>query len=106
VVALVSDRTISTSLLECRAVLFSFCARFSRFFWTGQPLTYPAVQKSGAAALAGDVGSENRRQLAFDRLNEHPSSSSTQEYSGPHNGRASFQRDLPPLSTDRLLGPR
>jgi hypothetical protein len=32
----------------------SFCARFSRFFWTGQPLSYPTVQKSGAAALAGD----------------------------------------------------
>ena len=35
-------------------------------FGTGQPLTYPAVQKSGAAAAAGDLGSEDRRQLAFD----------------------------------------
>src|SRR5258708_1475674 len=29
--------------------------------------------------------------LTFDRLNGHPSSSSTQEYRGPHNRRASFQ---------------
>jgi hypothetical protein len=70
------------------------CTHLSCFFWTGQPLTYPAVQKSGAAALAGDVGGEDRRQLALDRLNGHPSSSSTQEYQeyrGPHNRRASFQ---------------
>ena len=44
------ERAESISLLECRAVLFPVCTHLSRFFWTGQPLTYPAVQKSGAAA--------------------------------------------------------
>ena len=44
------ERAESISLLECRAVLFPVCTHLSRFFWTGQPLTYPAVQNSGAAA--------------------------------------------------------
>jgi hypothetical protein len=33
-------------------VLLPLYAHFSHPFWTGQPLAYPAVQKSGAAALA------------------------------------------------------
>src|SRR6266446_3375180 len=44
------ERAVSTSLLECHAVLIPVCTHLSRFFWTGQPLTYPAVQKSGATA--------------------------------------------------------
>ena len=31
-------------------MLLPFYAHVSRPFWTGQPLAYPAVQKSGAAA--------------------------------------------------------
>jgi hypothetical protein len=31
-------------------VLLSLYAHLSRPFWTGQPLAYPAVQKTGAAA--------------------------------------------------------
>jgi hypothetical protein len=31
-------------------VLLPLYAHFSHPFWTGQPLAYPAVQKSGAAA--------------------------------------------------------
>jgi predicted ATPase len=31
-------------------VLLSLYTHFSRPFWTGQPLAYPVVQKSGAAA--------------------------------------------------------
>jgi hypothetical protein len=33
-------------------VLFPLDAHVSRPFGTGQPLAYPAVQKSGAAAIA------------------------------------------------------
>ena len=44
------ERAVSTSLLECGAMPIPVCAHLSRFFWTGQPLTYPAVQNSGAAA--------------------------------------------------------
>ena len=40
------ERAVSTSLFECRAVLLPVCTHLSRFFWTGQPLTYPCVQKS------------------------------------------------------------
>jgi hypothetical protein len=32
-------------------VLLPLYAHFSHPFWTGQPLAYPAVQKSGAAAV-------------------------------------------------------
>ena len=37
--------------LELCAVLLPLYAHVSRPLWTGQPLAYPAVQKSGAAAL-------------------------------------------------------
>src|SRR6202011_57115 len=44
---------------ELRAVLLPLYAHLSRPLWTGQPLAYPAVQKSGAAAendaCAGEV---------------------------------------------------
>jgi len=39
-------------------VLLPLYAHVSRPFWTGQPLAYPAVQKSGAAA---DVKASLRR---------------------------------------------
>jgi hypothetical protein len=73
------ERVVSISLLECRDVLIEcrdvlirVCTRLSRFFWTGQPLTYPAVQKSGAAAVAGDVDSEDRRQLDVRSIERAP----------------------------------
>jgi hypothetical protein len=40
-------------------VLLSLYTHFSRPFWTGQPLAYPVVQKSGAAA-----GSSKLSQLS------------------------------------------
>jgi len=43
------ERAVSTSLLECGPMPIPVCAHLSRFFWTGQPLTYPAVQNSGTA---------------------------------------------------------
>jgi hypothetical protein len=36
-------------------VLFPLHTHFSRPFWTGQPLAYPAVQKSGAVALTQEA---------------------------------------------------
>jgi hypothetical protein len=39
------------SRFELRAVLLPLYAHFSRPFWTGQPLAYPAVQNSGAVAV-------------------------------------------------------
>jgi hypothetical protein len=31
----------------------------SRLFWTGQPLAYPTVEKTGAAAAAGGTAEES-----------------------------------------------
>src|SRR5690242_14726397 len=49
------------SRLKFRAVLFLFTPT-SHVLWTGQPLAYPAVQKSGAAAVL----SRRRGDFGFD----------------------------------------
>jgi hypothetical protein len=44
-------------------MLLSLYAHVSRPFWTGQPLAYPAVQKSGAAANCRFIGSKYHSKL-------------------------------------------
>jgi hypothetical protein len=47
---------------------FRVTPTFSRPFWTGQPLAYPAVQNSGAAAgLAASPKNTSRRQSERSR---------------------------------------
>jgi hypothetical protein len=47
-------------------VLLPLYAHFSRPFWTGQPLAYPAVQKSGAAAKSPAAFDRNQVPVCSD----------------------------------------
>jgi hypothetical protein len=47
-------------------VLLSLYAHLSRPFWTGLPLAYPAVQKTGAAAVTYESGGIARAEYQLD----------------------------------------
>jgi hypothetical protein len=53
-------------------VLLPLYAHFSRPFWTGQPLAYPTVQKSGAAAERPFRSEQKTGNKPNNQLTEKP----------------------------------